>query len=116
MGAEAVTEECMKVLVVIESEDERKPMEELLRKAGISDFYISHIGNRKPGKIPIKKLRELKLGALDREISSFQPDYIVGSGDNAARQVLDKSVVNISRIRGRDFEYVYGTKAKKAKA
>jgi predicted transcriptional regulator len=105
----------MKVLVVTESLRDEKPMFDLLRKAGIKESCVTHILEEVPKSKPsMKSLREFK-PTLDGYTSKEDFDYIIASGETAARLVLDKSVVNINKIRGRDFEYAYGVKAKKAK-
>jgi uracil-DNA glycosylase len=110
MGAIFVAEECMKVLVKVECVEDIKLMERLLCAAGINGKVSAIFDNRPKSKPPMKELRKLKYHTDEQ---SRDYDYIIASGETAARLVLDKSVVNISRVRGRDFEYEMGVKGKK---
>jgi hypothetical protein len=98
----------MKVLVIVESLRDEKPMFDLLRKAGIKYACVTHILEEVPKSKPsMKSLREFK-PTVDNYAKDF--DYVIASGDTAARIVLDTSIVNLNRMRGRNYEYKMGVK------
>jgi uracil-DNA glycosylase len=96
------------------------PMKRLLAKAGLqADVWALYKQNLEH-KPSMKELREIKLD-FDKRLELVMPyDYVIAAGETASRLVLDTSSVNINKLRGRDFEYAYGTKspknAKNAKA
>jgi len=106
----------MKLLVVVADSTEVEPMRRLLAKAGIRDYQLAQCCHKVEGKPTMKEIRMLK-PPMDDTVKTGDYDYIMAAGETAARLVLDTSAVNISRLRGRDFEYVEGVKhaGKKAK-
>ncbi len=93
----------MRVLVVVESVADVDPMRVLLGKANIEASVFPVTSIRPAHKPTIKWLRE------QRQSYGFMGghtyDYIIASGETAARFVLNTSIVNLNRLRGRDFEY-----------
>ena len=110
----------MKVLVVVAQESERASMQRLLKRAGLQgDVFV--IEKKFTSKPAMKKLREYKpvldkhvLGGYDATASQY--DYVIAAGETASRLVLDTSSVNITRLRGREFEYAYGVKDKQKRS
>lgn len=100
----------MNILVVVAEQSEVMPMKRLLARAGIHDADIAHFTRKLEAKPSMKDLREVKVNAFDFTVKEKPYDYIVAAGETAARLVLDTSAANITKLRGRDFEYVYGVK------
>lgn len=101
----------MNILVVVGNESEVQPMKRLLKAAGVQ-AQVYGAFEKLEGKPTMKEIRAVK-PQLDVYNNVNEYDYIVAAGETAARLVLDKATVNIARLRGRDFEYVTGTKASK---
>jgi len=105
----------MKILVVVASEEERVPMMNLLARAGIKDYRLTHLFiNEIESKPSMKVLRQVKEQEFDHITAGF--DYILAAGETAARLVLDTSSVNINKMRGRDYEFKFGVKDVKKKS
>jgi len=110
----------VKVLVVVAQESERASMQRLLKRAGLQgDVFV--IEKKFTSKPAMKKLREYKpvldkhvLGGYDATASQY--DYVIAAGETASRLVLDTSSVNITKLRGREFEYKFGTKERSTQA
>jgi len=106
----------MKILVVVASEEERVPMMNLLARAGIKDYRLTHLFiNEIESKPSMKFLRKVKEQEFDY-IAGAGFDYIFAAGETAARLVLDTSSVNINKMRGRDYEFKFGVKDIKKKS
>jgi hypothetical protein len=108
------------VLVVVAEEKEKPLMQRLLKRAGLQgDVFV--IEKKFTSKPAMKKLREYKpvldkhvLGGYDATASQYA--YVIAAGETASRLVLDTSSVNITKLRGREFDYAFGTKALNKKA
>jgi uracil-DNA glycosylase len=98
----------MKVLILVATRNEGIQMTRLAREAGLDSRFIYCLGLE--GKPKMKDLRGFK-AELDEHIEAGRYDVVVASGDTAARLAFDKPVVNITKLRGREFEYKPGVRA-----
>jgi hypothetical protein len=99
----------MKVLILVATEAEAHAMSQLARKAGLDDYAATELYQQADTKPTMKQLREKKL-LLDHFLEKEPFDYVITAGETAARMALDMPVVNINKLRGRDFEYKSGTR------
>ena len=105
----------MKLLVVVADKTELAPMKRLLAQAGVQAAIWMVHGEGFESKPSMKQIRELK-PVLDGYLKQYQFTHIFAAGETASRLVLDTSAVNINKLRGRSFEYNFGTKEKASKA
>jgi len=90
-------------------------MKRLLAQAQVEAQVTYLLKKPATSKPSIKELRTIK-PLFDAMLERDSFDYVIAAGETAARLVLDTSSVNISKLRGRDIEYVVGVKtAKRAK-
>jgi len=101
----------MNILIVVASTEEEASMRRLITRATMPgyQFMLFSLYPALASKPTMKALRELK-PKLDEVIKQHKFDYIIAAGETAARLALDTSAVNISKLRGRDFEYEFGIK------
>jgi hypothetical protein len=100
----------MKVLILVANEEEGRAMSRLSAKAGLVNRAIANLGL--DCKLSMKELRQHK-AALDAFVEQQGFDVVVASGETAARLAFDKPIVNITKLRGRDFEYKTGCRTSK---
>lgn len=104
MGKEGVTKSDMNVLVIVESQIDISPMKLLLRKAGIEGTVTPVFEHKPTHKPTIKELRGLRSKRVWDQVEKLY-DYVIASGETAARFILNTSIVNINKLRGRNFEF-----------
>jgi len=110
MGADEAANELMKVLILVANEEESMAMSRLAAKAGLLDRRTLSLNVK--DKLGIKELRNYK-PALDAFVEEQGFDVVVASGETAARLAFDKPIVNITKLRGRDFGYKPGCRTSK---
>jgi uracil-DNA glycosylase len=89
-------------------------MQRLLKRAGLQGDVVNVL-TKVTKKPSMKDLRALK-PTLDAHVRNHTYDYVIAAGETASRLVLDTSSVNITRLRGREFEYAYGVKDKQKRS
>jgi soluble P-type ATPase len=102
--------DCMKVLILVATAAEKGAINKLAKAAGLENYQIDCLYTTMEDKPKMTQLRKRKL-ALDMLVIGF--DVVVASGETAARLAFDKPIVNITKLRGRDFEYKPGCRTSK---